>query len=283
MTELNLGVPDSFHGWTKSSSAHFSGLKVFGTLLGDFLDILLAINNCLDGVENGAPVLENGERNILLDAVLDEVVALLCKQQVGLLGGTQITNPISGIEQCWTLSLWQSSIGSDLQRLVMAEVRSIVKDDLPADSISVDVSAVSGSDEVADNPNIMFSDEVLQQGFDDGFHSSAEYNDGNVVGSGIVVELLEVGVQLDMLDGTLQALVKGKIDRIQHFTEGVSEGHFTVQDSSVEFLSLFDPHTEVVGHEVIGITLGDGAIEVGEEDVLWRSCHGVESWRSHWW
>ena len=55
-------------------------------MVGSLLHSLLAGHNLLDGGEDGAPVLEDGERHVLTGAIGNEVVALLGEEEVGLAG-----------------------------------------------------------------------------------------------------------------------------------------------------------------------------------------------------
>lgn len=51
----------------------FAGLEVLEALVSGFLHALLARDDLLDGGEDGAPVLEDGEGHVFARAVSDEV------------------------------------------------------------------------------------------------------------------------------------------------------------------------------------------------------------------
>lgn len=116
-----------------------AGLVVLEALAGSVLDGSLAGNDLLDGGEDAAPVLEDGERNALAGAVGDEVwwtlvegvrsgdgrsrltVALLGEKEVGFAGSGKVGNTVAGVEEGGALVGGELSVGAESEGFVVAE------------------------------------------------------------------------------------------------------------------------------------------------------------------
>jgi hypothetical protein len=78
-------------------------LELLVALLRGLLYSCLPFNNFLDLGLDRAPILKDGEWDVLFDAVYHEIVTLLRKQKIGLLGSRKVRNAVSRIEHCRTL------------------------------------------------------------------------------------------------------------------------------------------------------------------------------------
>lgn len=121
---------------------------------------------------------------------------------------------------------------------------------------------------------LLFTQKVSQQRPDHGLHATAQDNDRHVVLLGPVEELLEAGIQGDVLQQSLDALVKGRADAVQHLLEAVAEVAVAEQHVLVPLLAQRRAEPQVVSHEVVAVLLRDGAVEVGEEDEFGVGGHG---------
>lgn len=96
--------------------------------------------------------------------------------------------------------------------------------DLPA-TLAVNILAVARHNLVADNVKVvagLVAEELLEQRTDDRPHAGRQNNNGDIVVTGPVVELLEVWVQLHVLQEGCDTLVVGGLDAAEHLTEGVT-------------------------------------------------------------
>lgn len=145
----------------------------------------------------------------------------------------------------------------------------VLEEDCPS-TLFVDVLSLPGADVVAQDLHLacIWADQLLQQGLDYGLHSRTQHHDWDVVLQRPLEEGLESGVQLDVVDEVLDALVVGLCDTVHHILEGVAESDFVVEAGDISGAALVAAVANVVGHEVIGVLEGDCAVKVGEEDEL---------------
>ena len=90
-------------------------------MVGSLLHSLLAGHNLLDGGEDGAPILEDGEGHVLAGAVGDEVVALLGEEKVGLACGGEVRHTVAGVEESRALVGGELGIRTESEGLVVSE------------------------------------------------------------------------------------------------------------------------------------------------------------------
>lgn len=133
-------------------------------------------------------------------------------------------------------------------------------------TLLVEILALSACNVVADNLDIPArAQQNVQESSDDGLHATAQNDNGNIVLARPVVELGEAGVEHNVLLENFEALVKGGVDAVEHFLKGVAEVHMAEQDPLVGFDALRLAESQVVGHEVIGVGGGHGAVEICEK------------------
>lgn len=127
----------------------------------------------------------------------------------------------------------------------MPKVAIIMVDNLPPLAILVDL------DLVADYGDLVCrgADKVRKQRADDGFHPAREHNHGDILRQTPRVEGAEPRVELDVGAEKLDAFLEGLVDRdgLEHFPEGVAEGHAVLKDLDVAGAALFVPVADVVG------------------------------------
>lgn len=136
---------------------------------------------------------------------------------------------------------------------------------LPA-SLIVDALSWPGLDVVAHNLEVVglgLTEQVLQQRADNRLHATAQHDDRYVVGLGPEVELLEVGVELDVLEQQVDALVVRQLDAVHHFLERVAELAEPVEHVLIALLAQGGAEADVVGHEVIAVLERHGSIPIG--------------------
>ena len=100
-------------------------------LLSEFLDGLTALVDVLRFFEDTGPGPKCRERDTRTLTVGDEILALTGKEQVGLPRGTQIADPIAGIQQGRSIIVVRHlgdgvRVGADGEALVMAEAGVLV-------------------------------------------------------------------------------------------------------------------------------------------------------------
>lgn len=113
---------------------------------------------------------------------------------------------------------------------------------------------------------LLLTQEMGQQRSNHRLHATAQNNNGHVILFSPVEKLLETGIKRDVLQEGVDALVKGRADAVQHLLETVAEVATPKQHVLITPFAQGRAEAEVVGHEVIAVLLGDGAVEVGEED-----------------
>lgn len=126
-------------------------------------------------------------------------VTRLGEQKVSLLGCTQVRNTITSVEQSRTLVSRELCIRTDGQALVVAKVRVVVEDELPA-TLLVDVLSGSGADVVGDDIDVLgvVTNELLKDSADDGLHARGQDNRGDVVLDGPLQVVVETRVECDV-------------------------------------------------------------------------------------
>lgn len=116
-----------------------ASLVVLEAFAGSVLDGPLAGNDLLDGGEDAAPVLEDGEGNALAGAVGDEIwwalvkgarngngksmltMALLGEKEVGLAGSGKVRDAVAGVEEGGALVGGELGVRAEGEGLVVAE------------------------------------------------------------------------------------------------------------------------------------------------------------------
>lgn len=145
-----------------------------------------------------------------------------------------------------------------------------MEDDFPTPLI-VETLSWPGSHVIAHNLEVVglgLAQQVLEQGANDGLHAATEDDNGNIVGLGPQVKLLETRVELDILEQDVDALVVGCADAVHHFLERVAELADAVQHVLVALFPQGRAEADVVGQVVIAVLEGHSPVPVGEEDVL---------------
>ena len=120
-------------------NASLAILVVLETLLRRFVNGTLAGDDLLDGGENAAPVLEDGEGYVFAGAVGDEIcrksvkryahcrgmglltVALLGEEEIGLAGGGEVRDTVASVEESRALVGGELGVGAESEGLVVAE------------------------------------------------------------------------------------------------------------------------------------------------------------------
>jgi len=296
------------HSHELSLGRHGALLEGLDALGGHLLHGLLAGDDALDLREDGGPGVEFEEGHVLLDAVGDEIVALLGEEQVRLLGGREVGDAVAGVEHRWSLALGQRRVGPDCPALVVSKAaaaeeavgqpstlqdgascymgrrcgkgansRLVAEHNLPP-LLLIDVLPRPRANLVADDlhPARVRAHQLVQQRANEGGHAPAQNDNRDVVRPGPVVEGPEAGVEVDLLEQDLGALVEGGGDGVEHGLEGVAEGDGVGEDLLVQREARGAPEPQIVRHVVVGVAAGDGAVEVGEEDEFGRGGHGRE-------
>lgn len=153
----------------------------------------------------------------------------------------------------------------------------IMEHNLPAPFL-IDALAIPRCNVVSNDLDIVcvLSYQVDQQRSNDRHHPATQDHDGYVVAPRPVIELLEIGIQLDILKEDLYTFIVGSLDRVHHLPESIPERGSAIKHILIALLPQLLSKAYVVGHEVVGVSLGDGAVEVAEEDELGGSLHGRE-------
>ena len=130
----------------------------------------------------------------------------------------------------------------------------VPEEDSPA-TLLVDVLAISGADLVTENLHLLGvrTDQLLQQCLNDRLHARTENNNRNVVLQAPLEELCETGVELDIVDDVLDALVVGASDAVHHVLKRIAEGDFVVQTGDIALAALLAAITDCVGQKVIAL------------------------------
>lgn len=125
---------------------------------------------------------------------------------------------------------------------------------------------------------LFFAHEIHQQCPDNRLHPPTEDNYRDVIISRVFKKRSEPFVQSNILDQSLDAGIKAGVqaNRVEHLLEGVAKVPLEGEDVVVVRFTLVGAEAEVVGQEVVGVLLGYGAVEVGEEDELGGGCEGGE-------
>lgn len=158
-----------------------------------------------------------------------------------------------------------------------ANSRIVMEDNLPS-ILLIDALPRASSNLVAHNlhPAAILTEQLIQQRADNGGHTSAKNDNGDIVRLRPIVECAEPGIELNALEQDVDALVERGGHGIEHLLEGGAEGDLVGEDLAVQGEAGGLAESEVVGHVVIGVARGDGPVEVGEEDVLGGGRHGGE-------
>jgi hypothetical protein len=142
--------------------------------------------------------------------------------------------------------------------------------------------ALACRDIVAHNLNVPArTKKSVQESSNDRLHTTTKDDDRNVVLLRPIVELLEARVELDVLEEDLDTLVEGSLDAVKHLNKAIAEVHLSKENVLVELTTALNTEAKVVGHVVIRIGGGDGAVEVGKEDELGVVLKSWSVGRSH--
>jgi hypothetical protein len=125
------------------------------------------------------------------------------------------------------------------------------------------------------------TEKSVQESSNDRLHATTEDDNRNVVLLCPIVELLEAGVELDVLEEDLDALVEGSLDAVKHLDKAIAEMHLSKENVLVKLATALNTEAKVVGHVVIRIGGSDGAVEVGKEDELGVVLKSWSIGRSH--
>lgn len=152
----------------------------------------------------------------------------------------------------------------------MSEAAVVVENNLPP-FLVVDVLARPGLHVIAHNLQLaggLLAQEVSQQPSDDRRHPAAQHDNGDVVCPRVRMELLESGVQLNVLQQQVDTLVVRRAYAVHHVLETVPEVTAAEEHVLVPLLAKIGAEADVVGHEVIAVLQSDCAVEICEKDVL---------------
>ena len=166
-------------------------------------------------------------RDPTTDGAVKLTVPLLGKKQIGFPCCRQIGYTVSGIEHGWSwlvgMLLEILGVGPDGQRLVVSEATFIMELDLPAaflffllrgpilDLVAYDFDVIP-----------FWTDQMDQERPDDWCHARREDYDWDTVLSRPLVEVVEIGVELNVVAEFSDALRKGCFDALHHGPEGIS-------------------------------------------------------------
>lgn len=92
-------------------------------------------------------------------------------------------------------------------------------------TLAVDILAIATYHLVADNVKVvtgLVAEKLLQQRTNNGPHPRRQNDNGHIVVTSPVVELLEVWVQFHVLQECCDTFVVGSLDATKHFTESVT-------------------------------------------------------------
>ncbi|KAB8342797.1 hypothetical protein FH972_022395 [Carpinus fangiana] len=217
-------------------------------LFGRRLDVRLARHDILDGLRDASPVLKLRKGNALAHAVRDEVVPLLRKQQIRLLGRAQVRHAVAGVEHGRPHARGQLRVRLERQALVVPVPRVVVVHNVPAVDLVERCVPRLDLDVVGDDLDLLVvrPNEVLQQRLDDGHHAARDDDDGDVLLQRPLEEGLEAGVELDVLDERRDTLIVRCRDAVHHLLEGVTEVNAAFECGFVACHALLLAEAEVV-------------------------------------
>lgn len=254
---------------------HGVGSVSLEALLGELQHGLAALVDVLCLLEDGLPGLEGGERDALLLAPGDKVLALAREEEIRLPGGAEVADAVARVEQRGPLVEGHLGDGvgvrADGQALVVPEPGVVVELDRPAVGDVERVAGGAGLGLVGHNLDVahqLLAQQVLEERLEHGNHPTAQHDHGHVVRPRPHHEVAKVRVQRDVVSEDVQHSRERHLPRVEHLLESVAERVGVVDDRVEELPTLFVSHAVVVGDEVIGVLQRDRAVEVGEEDDL---------------
>ncbi|KAG9680186.1 2,3-diketo-5-methylthio-1-phosphopentane phosphatase, partial [Aureobasidium melanogenum] len=222
--------------------------------LGNLDDFLLDVG---EGVEGDVG-------NLVFDAVLLETEAAASEEDIGVTGGGQVGDTVTdeddhgdgavvGFQLCGFL------VFVDGKLLVMTELVVMTPLDLPRTTVLRDISLVG------DNINVgscLLSQEMIENTAEDGLQASRDDVEGNLVVQAELVEVLELGVDVQTFLHSLETVGEGNVQRSPHLLGNIAEGTLSGLDLLVEDLALLSTTAEGVEQDVTCVLHEDCAIEV---------------------
>lgn len=221
-----------------------------GSAFHDVFDFLV---NVFEGVEDG-------KRDAFLLAVGDQIMTVLCEQQIRFPCSREIRDAISAVEQCWALSLGLRIVWPDCQGLVVAEMTVIMVGNLPTFIRKLNL--------IGNNLNFLClrPHKVRQKGTDNRLHSRGENNNGDSFRQAPIEKGLEPRVELDILAKKLDAFWEWELDGVKHVLECISEAPSAVEDFEVELSTAFQAVSDIVSHVIITVFQSNCSIKVREDN-----------------
>jgi hypothetical protein len=125
------------------------------------------------------------------------------------------------------------------------------------------------------------TEKSVQESPNDRLHTTTEDDNRNIVLLRPIIELLEARVELDVFEEDVDTLVEGSFDTVKHLNKAIAEVHLSKENILVKLTTALNTETKVVGHVVIRIGGGDGAVKVGKEDELGVVLESRSVGRSH--
>lgn len=212
-----------------------------------FKDILRLLQDIL-------PILEQGKRHALPLTKCHQIMPLLRKQQIRLPRRTQIAHSIPRIQQRRLLAprhpRHRLGIRSDGQTLIMPEAAVVVILYRPPPLLIQIIDGRFPRRHVSHNlnlPSFLLTQQMLQQGADDGHHPRRQHDDGNPVLHRPLVEARKVRVERDVGAENGDAFREGQSPALQHRAEGVAEADLAVQRVEVALAPPRDAEAVRVG------------------------------------
>lgn len=229
-------------------------VAVVGALTRDLLDLEVTRDDFFEHLLGDGPIAEEVEGDVVGLAVSGKIVVLLIldKQNIGVTSGRHVRDTVTGEEERG--SVLELTVRSDGERLVVSKVVvGVTVDEFPGFTLLLGVGEVDLVGDDVDLVGVLLANEVGENGADDGGHTGGNNNDGDVVGLGESVELLETRVKGDIATNKLLHLGEGTLNGLDHLFESLTVRETLLDDLDVELTALGVTHTDGVDHVVVGV------------------------------
>ncbi len=239
---------------TMTTASCLAEITVLGALAGNVFDAEFARDDLLQHLLGDGPIPEQVVRDAVGLAVGSQIVVLLVldEKNIGVTGGRHVRDTVTGKEERRTVL--ELTVRSDRERLVVTEmVVRVTVDQLPCLALLFGVGELDFVRDDVDFVGVLLANEVGENGANDGGHTGGNDDDGDVVGLGEGVELLETRVEGDIATNELLHLLEGTVDRLDHLLETFTVGNALLDDFDVDLATLGVTHTDSVDHVVVRV------------------------------
>ena len=227
---------------------------------------LLIINLCNldDFLLDIGKGIERNIRNLVLNAVLLKTEAAASEKNVGVAGSRQVRYTVAdeddhGDGAVFGFQLSGFLVLVDGELLVVTQLIVMAPLDLPRRPILRDISLVGHNINVGSS---LLSQKVIQHAAKNRLQASGNDVEGNLVVEAELVEVLELGVDVETILHGFEAVGEGDIEGSPHLLGNVAEGTLAGLDLFVEDLAPLGTAAKGVEQDVTGVLHEDCAIEV---------------------